>query len=446
MKESASVLTMIASPEREETTVGRSRLDSAPASTRDERDPSGGSGEEASDPSCPSELLIFPTVECCARPSFLVLCKLPKEEEGNGERVPLPPLGKPHRRPPLASESSPTMGEEEAQLAKKIRDFVECPICLSTPVGERVLQCKNGHWTCETCMRRIVVDIGTCSFCQVSLRGSANAPSRNLVIEQMVLIQSSACDLCGLVVSNEFLSRHKAHECVARTVHCKDRVLGCYWEGAFADLPSHRETDCPFAEVGCPEEGCSWKGTRQDYHASHSSDCLPKLRGRISSLVSQLQHSEKGAHASANECKKWQRKAEASHKKERELLEENARLTKIAAERARENARLHAGVAERERKSAKLELAVAKMEQRNDELALAISENEKREKKLVEKLQTCLDKLSHTTNSRTSQTRTRGSRRLCKRRRVPEVLARNRTRRASWTSAVTRFARRRRSS
>ena len=49
----------------------------------------------------------------------------------------------------------------------RLRDIVECPVCLKTPrYGAPIFQCRNGHIICRDCYKRVE---SHCPVCRVQL-------------------------------------------------------------------------------------------------------------------------------------------------------------------------------------------------------------------------------------------------------------------------------------
>ena len=53
----------------------------------------------------------------------------------------------------------------EVNLRGKMEEILQCPICLTVPAGRVVLQCHNGHITCQGCANRT----NTCPMCRIDL-------------------------------------------------------------------------------------------------------------------------------------------------------------------------------------------------------------------------------------------------------------------------------------
>ena len=67
--------------------------------------------------------------------------------------------------------------ENSESWKAKLREELECPVCLTTPNTGPVFQCNNGHLICCNCREKLV----TCPVCRVQL-----GYSRNLTSEKMI--------------------------------------------------------------------------------------------------------------------------------------------------------------------------------------------------------------------------------------------------------------------
>ena len=57
--------------------------------------------------------------------------------------------------------------EQKLVAPSRLRDIVECPVCLKIPrYGAPIFQCRNGHLICRDCYKRVEA---TCPVCRVSL-------------------------------------------------------------------------------------------------------------------------------------------------------------------------------------------------------------------------------------------------------------------------------------
>ena len=58
------------------------------------------------------------------------------------------------------------MEPENSISVERIRDILECPVCLESPSCTPIYQCDNGHIVCKSCREKM----SNCSLCQVELR------------------------------------------------------------------------------------------------------------------------------------------------------------------------------------------------------------------------------------------------------------------------------------
>ena len=57
--------------------------------------------------------------------------------------------------------------ETKKPKTSRLRDIVECPVCLKTPrYGAPIFQCRNGHIICRDCYKRVE---SHCPVCRVQL-------------------------------------------------------------------------------------------------------------------------------------------------------------------------------------------------------------------------------------------------------------------------------------
>ena len=57
--------------------------------------------------------------------------------------------------------------EKKTTTPNRLRDIVECPVCLKTPrCGAPIFQCRNGHIICRECYKRVET---SCPVCRVLL-------------------------------------------------------------------------------------------------------------------------------------------------------------------------------------------------------------------------------------------------------------------------------------
>ena len=67
--------------------------------------------------------------------------------------------------------------KQSDNLEAKLREQLECPVCLTIPNTGPVFQCNNGHLICCHCRERLV----TCPVCRVPLGYSRNLTSEKLI-------------------------------------------------------------------------------------------------------------------------------------------------------------------------------------------------------------------------------------------------------------------------
>ena len=82
--------------------------------------------------------------------------------------------------------------ETKASKPPRLRDIVECPVCLKTPrYGAPVFQCRNGHIICRDCYKRVE---SHCPVCRVQLY--SNTKIRCISAEKIIeRLYSAGTDL-----------------------------------------------------------------------------------------------------------------------------------------------------------------------------------------------------------------------------------------------------------
>jgi len=110
---------------------------------------------------------------------------------------------------------------KQDHLLQRLKDKVECPVCLEMPRSGPVSVCPNGHVVCETCKRKLRNSCPTCR--------SAMGSGKSL--------------LAGTIVENV------DHKC---------KFLDCDEAFTPEDIEDH-EVSCPHRTVNCPDVACPVK-------------------------------------------------------------------------------------------------------------------------------------------------------------------------------------------
>jgi len=107
-----------------------------------------------------------------------------------------------------------------------------CPVCLDVMVG-KISLCPSGHALCmDSCLAQLPQP-RRCPTCRIKM---PVAPTRGLVIEQMIASGSWTCRLgCGYRCTGASLKEHYA-QCLYRKVTCPE---GCGEQMNLRDLPKH---------------------------------------------------------------------------------------------------------------------------------------------------------------------------------------------------------------
>lgn len=115
-------------------------------------------------------------------------------------------------------------------LVEKLRDKVECPVCLEVPKKAPIYVCSNGHVVCEVCVRE------KCPTCKSSM-----VRSNNILAVTVVQNIDHQCQHCNNYFSLGNLAQHK-RECQHREVKCPE--LECDSMVSLASLKEHLLNGC----------------------------------------------------------------------------------------------------------------------------------------------------------------------------------------------------------
>jgi len=95
-------------------------------------------------------------------------------------------------------------------LMQKLKEKLECPVCLDIPRSAPVYVCPNGHFVCQNCRR------DTCPSCRIVMGVGTSLLAASILenIEHMCKFVD-----CNKVIAREALEEHEA-VCVHRPVSC----------------------------------------------------------------------------------------------------------------------------------------------------------------------------------------------------------------------------------
>ena len=115
--------------------------------------------------------------------------------------------------------SQPAKKPKTSVMTDKLKEAMQCPVCLKVPREGPVYQCERGHCLCGTCR----IQLTECPICRMVL-----GQCRNLVVEQLL----------------------------PEVPHvCKFSDDGCTFEKNIPELRCHEE-DCPYRLVNCVKLKC----------------------------------------------------------------------------------------------------------------------------------------------------------------------------------------------
>lgn len=110
----------------------------------------------------------------------------------------------------------------------KLKQHLECTICLDIPVGINVLVCTRGHDICQNCFEKLNSDSRGKKKCPSGRCAFAVPPVRNRTVESIIEMST-------------FIKK------------CPQSVIGCKFRG-FGDNLAHHLTLCPLRKVDCIEK------------------------------------------------------------------------------------------------------------------------------------------------------------------------------------------------
>lgn len=101
---------------------------------------------------------------------------------------------------------------------------MECPVCFSGALEVPIYQCANGHYTCNSCRKRL----DKCPMCRDT------AFNRNKICESLIQNSYKICEDCGEHVL--FNDNQHTTTCPGQTRCCP---FNCSWTGTRLQLLSH---------------------------------------------------------------------------------------------------------------------------------------------------------------------------------------------------------------
>ena len=109
------------------------------------------------------------------------------------------------------------------KLMAELKSKVECPVCLTVPIGGQMLACPRGHLVCGPCRVKMTGEgQEDCPVCREPM-------GKNKSLLAMVVIENME------------------HECT--NTGCKEKL-------AYEEVTKHREELCKFRMIICPGDEC----------------------------------------------------------------------------------------------------------------------------------------------------------------------------------------------
>lgn len=100
------------------------------------------------------------------------------------------------------------------EVLKRIKNAIECPVCLSVPRNIPIYRCKNGHILCNECENKLI----KCPVCSVNL-----SKDRCLISEKIISELPYDCKFssegCTMELKREDMSKHEK-VCSKRLIQC----------------------------------------------------------------------------------------------------------------------------------------------------------------------------------------------------------------------------------
>lgn len=134
-------------------------------------------------------------------------------------------------------------------------DFLICPLCMD--VLREPVQCPNGHCFCRACITQSLESREECPNCRIPL--STHQLSISLLLRKLIGERRVRCSGGS---TNGFSTYETVDEALARDLRCSRAFTvtqGCTWIGQLQYLDSHRQNECQYRMIECPNDGCSTK-------------------------------------------------------------------------------------------------------------------------------------------------------------------------------------------
>ena len=125
----------------------------------------------------------------------------------------------------------------------KLKNRIECPVCLGVPSEAPVFSCPNGHMICNRCK------MDTCPTCKEAM-GQDKSLLAVTILENIE--HECSIDGCEETLSFEDLGNH-VRDCEHRVVRCP--YAGCVKTMPLMDLMKHLSTRCCMFIKDCEENG-----------------------------------------------------------------------------------------------------------------------------------------------------------------------------------------------
>ncbi|KAH7709253.1 E3 ubiquitin-protein ligase SIAH1-like protein [Aphelenchoides avenae] len=142
--------------------------------------------------------------------------------------------------------AAPALAHESSISASDLLTLLECPVCL-TRCEYPLMQCKEGHLTCNTCIPLL----DSCPICRSPLD-----MSRNLILQQLAEKVRVECKYhargCSTKASLSVLKDHEEH-CLFRDDYACPLDILSAWQGPLALMTPHLVVVHQLQDLRCTE-------------------------------------------------------------------------------------------------------------------------------------------------------------------------------------------------
>ena len=131
----------------------------------------------------------------------------------------------------------------------ELKEYFECPVCLSVPRSPPIFQCKSGHMICSICRPKVSL----CPLCRSALEHDRLRFAERLLekVPRPCLYGDDGCLVDGLPTE---LADHEK-KCPFGPINCENKKHGCKERLRRRDMTKHQK-DCDYHIISCPFRDC----------------------------------------------------------------------------------------------------------------------------------------------------------------------------------------------